>query len=86
MPPSPAMLLPLQACEVPTMVGHTLFRRLAGSEDGRVTRDMFTKWWASRNLLNSLPAKKLFEILRKDGQDVRGGGGMCGGRGGDVDV
>jgi hypothetical protein len=55
------------------MVARVLFRRLAGPEGTVVSKDVFTKWWSARGMLSSPPIKRVYEVLRKEGQDVSAG-------------
>eukprot|EP00798_Chlamydomonas_sp_ICE-L_P017039 gene17039-23331_t len=60
-----------KVCEIPTMVGFMLFRRLAGSDDAMVSSDTFLKFWTQRKLFSAPLTQRLFDCFRKDGQDVR---------------
>lgn len=73
--------LSLQACQLPGMVSYALFRRLAGSGVGcTLSKEVFTGWWLGRGLVGATPARKVFEVLRQDGQQVRDGSARIGKR------
>ncbi|MEW5306985.1 MAG: hypothetical protein WDW36_009408 [Sanguina aurantia] len=58
-----------EACQLPGMVSHALFRRLAGSAAGcGLGKEVFTGWWLGRGLVGATPARKVFEVLRSEGQ------------------
>uniref|UniRef100_A0A7S0S199 EF-hand domain-containing protein n=1 Tax=Chlamydomonas leiostraca TaxID=1034604 RepID=A0A7S0S199_9CHLO len=57
------------AGDLPRMIGRCMFRRLAGEAGTHVPKDAFTKWWAAHNMLSAPPIKRVYEVLRKEGQE-----------------
>lgn len=58
-----------ELADVPYMAGYALFRRLKGQNSEEVNKDAFVKWWLSRNLVAAQPVKRVYEILKQDGQE-----------------
>lgn len=71
-PSNRCALLQLQLGDLPHMIGRVLFRRLVGAEEGaRVGQPIFAAWWTSHGMLSAPPIKRVYEVLRKDWQEVR---------------
>eukprot|EP00195_Chlamydomonas_chlamydogama_P009651 CAMPEP_0202899244 /NCGR_PEP_ID=MMETSP1392-20130828/7527_1 /ASSEMBLY_ACC=CAM_ASM_000868 /TAXON_ID=225041 /ORGANISM="Chlamydomonas chlamydogama, Strain SAG 11-48b" /LENGTH=523 /DNA_ID=CAMNT_0049585371 /DNA_START=241 /DNA_END=1812 /DNA_ORIENTATION=- len=68
LPQKPFVDMAHEVCDLATMIGYTLFRRLAGSDSGVVPKDVFYKFWLSRNLLTAPRVKQVFEVLRRERQ------------------
>eukprot|EP00798_Chlamydomonas_sp_ICE-L_P030637 gene30637-35651_t len=51
------------------MIGFTLFRRLAGSDDGKVTKDKFVEFCTQRGMLLAPADRRVFDSLRQDGKE-----------------
>ncbi len=59
-----------QLCDLPRMVGRTLFRKLAGPEGAALPKEDFLRWWAAHSMLSAPTIKRVYEVLRQDGRDV----------------
>jgi serine/threonine-protein phosphatase 2A regulatory subunit B'' len=57
----------LEVCELPTMLGWTLCKRLIGIDE-LVAKDSFIEFWKSRQLISSSLAVKSFQVLKQDGR------------------
>mmetsp|Transcript_6958 Transcript_6958/g.13678 ORF Transcript_6958/g.13678 Transcript_6958/m.13678 type:complete len:597 (-) Transcript_6958:691-2481(-) len=58
-----------ESYDVPSMVGFTLFRRLAGSDEGSVSSAVLSAFWTSRQLETASPIQRVFECLRNEGNE-----------------
>eukprot|EP00879_Flechtneria_rotunda_P011212 GHRR01011710.1.p1 GENE.GHRR01011710.1~~GHRR01011710.1.p1 ORF type:complete len:181 (+),score=65.74 GHRR01011710.1:358-900(+) len=58
-----------QVCQLPTILAHPWFERLAaGSTNRLVSKAAFAEWWTSRQLVAAPATKRLWEVLRPDGK------------------
>lgn len=55
--------------EIPCMVGYTLFKRLLQPNTVEVTKESFVRWWLSHSMVAAQPVRRVFEILRQEGQE-----------------
>ncbi len=59
-----------QVCELPRMVGRTFFRRLAGEQGTAISKEEFLKFWTAHKLFSAPIIKRVYEVLRNEGEDV----------------
>lgn len=67
LPPNAFVDMLLDACELPTMLGWTLSKRLVGIDE-LVAKDVFVDFWRSRQLISSSLALKTFHVLKQEGR------------------
>ena len=67
LPPKAFVDMLLDVCELPTMLGWSLCKRLVGIDE-LVAKEVIIDFWKSRKLIEASLAVKMFQVLKQEGQ------------------